>query len=99
MGSINPLGTSQTNQSSQQTTSSQPSQQLGETDFLNLLVTQLENQDPLNPMDDTQFVTQLATFSSLQQLISINNGVTELANASQAAGSTASSNASVQGTS
>ena len=42
-------------------------QQLGEKDFLNLLVTQLKNQDPLKPVDNQQFVAQLAQFSQLQQ--------------------------------
>lgn len=37
------------------------------TTFLQLLVAQLKNQDPLTPMDGTQFVTQLAQFSSLEQ--------------------------------
>ena len=40
--------------------------QLGEDAFLKLLTTQLKNQDPLHPMDDTQSVAQLAQFSSLQ---------------------------------
>ena len=35
--------------------------------FLKLFVAQLKNQDPLNPQDGTQFVTQLATFSQLEQ--------------------------------
>jgi flagellar basal-body rod modification protein FlgD len=35
--------------------------------FLRLLVTQLANQDPLNPADGTQFVTQLAQFTTLEQ--------------------------------
>ena len=42
------------------------SQQLGEDAFLKLLTTQLQNQDPLKPMDDTQSVAQLAQFSALQ---------------------------------
>ena len=41
-------------------------QTLGEADFLSLLTTQLANQDPLSPMDDTQSVSELAQFSSLQ---------------------------------
>jgi flagellar basal-body rod modification protein FlgD len=40
--------------------------QLGPTAFLQLLTTQMSNQDPLNPMDDTQSVSQLAQFSALQ---------------------------------
>jgi flagellar basal-body rod modification protein FlgD len=40
--------------------------------FLQLLVAQLKNQDPLNPTDSTQFVTQLAQFQQLEQ--SVNNG-------------------------
>ena len=40
--------------------------QLGQDAFLKLLTTQLQNQDPLNPMDDTQSVAQLAQFSSVQ---------------------------------
>ena len=42
-------------------------QQLTQDDFLKLLTTQLSNQDPLKPMEDTQFIAQIAQFSSLQQ--------------------------------
>lgn len=48
---------------------------IGSTDFMNLLVTQLKNQDPLNPMDNQQFAVQLAQFSQLEQLVSINDKV------------------------
>ena len=37
--------------------------------FLRLLVTQIRNQDPLTPQDPTQFISQLAEFSSLEQLL------------------------------
>jgi len=42
-------------------------------DFLKLLIAQLQNQDPLQPMDNQQFAAQLATFNSLGQLIEIND--------------------------
>lgn len=43
-------------------------QALGKMDFLNILVTQLRYQDPLNPMDDKEFIAQLAQFSTLEQM-------------------------------
>lgn len=45
---------------------------LGQQDFLKLLINQLQNQDPLNPMDSQQFAVQLAQFSSVEQLLQIN---------------------------
>lgn len=48
-------------------TSSAPSKEL----FLQLLVAQIKNQDPTNPTDSTQFVSQLAQFSELEQVIAI----------------------------
>ncbi len=57
---------------------------LGRDDFLNLLVTQLQHQDPLNPMDSTDFTAQLAQFSSLEQLTNMNGQLKDLT-ASQAA--------------
>jgi len=49
-------------------------------DFLNLLVAQISNQDVMNPMDNTEFVAQLAQFSSLQAMTDL----TELAMQAQA---------------
>jgi flagellar basal-body rod modification protein FlgD len=43
--------------------------------FLKLLVTQLKNQDPLSPQDSSQFVSQLASFSSLEQMTSMNKSM------------------------
>lgn len=48
-----------------------PQNAIGKDEFLRLLVTQLSNQDPLEPQDGTEFVAQLAQFSSLEQLILI----------------------------
>lgn len=56
---------------------------LGLDNFLTMLVAQLENQDPLNPMEGTDFSTQLAEFSQLEQLISLNESITSLADAYQ----------------
>jgi flagellar basal-body rod modification protein FlgD len=53
--------------------------EFGKDEFLKLLVAQLKNQDPMNPMDNQEFVSQLATFTSLEQLMSINKGVSKLA--------------------
>lgn len=54
------------------------SSELDKDDFLTLLVVQMQNQDPMNPMDDKQFTSELAQFSSLEQLTQINAGVTSL---------------------
>jgi len=55
---------------------------MGKDDFLTLLVAQLENQDPLNPDDATEFTAQLAQFSSLEQLFSLNESMENLVAAS-----------------
>lgn len=47
--------------------------QIGIQDFLRILVAQLGNQDPLKPMDNQEFVTQLAQFTSLQQTQEMND--------------------------
>ena len=60
--------------------STSQSKALNKDDFLNLLITQLQNQDPLNPTDSTEFTAQLAQFSSLEQLGNVNDNLTELKN-------------------
>jgi flagellar basal-body rod modification protein FlgD len=52
---------------------------MGKEDFLKLLVAQLQNQDPLSPDDPTEFTAQLAQFSSLEQLFSLNKSMDNLA--------------------
>ena len=58
-------------------TGSSSSQLVSEQAFLQLLITQLQNQDPLSPADPTQFVSQLAQFSSLEQMSQLNASVTQ----------------------
>jgi len=93
------------------TNSTQPSsangiqpQQITTQDFMTLLTTQLQNQDPSNPVDPTQFVTQLAQFTTLDQVSQIDNLLQELvqgalgASASQTAAGTGANSQSPSGT-
>lgn len=64
--------------------------------FLQLLVAQLKNQDPLNPADGVEFLAQLAQFSSLEQLMGIRSEVKALRNEAAAAGSESSSGVPAQ---
>ncbi len=48
---------------------------VSEQTFLQLLVTQLQNQDPLNPQDASQFVAELSSFSSVEQLTSLSTSM------------------------
>lgn len=53
-------------------------------DFLNLLMTQLQNQDPSSPMDANSFTSELVEFSSVEQQISTNTNLTQLLQLTQA---------------
>lgn len=51
---------------------------MGETQFVKLLVTEMQNQDPLNPMDGKELAVQLAQFSSVEQLMNVNTKLDDL---------------------
>lgn len=66
-----------TNQTS--ATSASKKNEVSKEDFLKLLISQLQNQDPLKPLDNQEFAQQLATFNSLEQLIGVNQKLGSLA--------------------
>lgn len=77
IGAINnsaPTTPASTNTNSSAAAAKKP-QSLGKDEFLKLLIAQLKNQDPLKPNDGTEFVAQLAQFSSLEKLISIDENI------------------------
>ncbi|WP_087972904.1 flagellar hook assembly protein FlgD [Oceanobacillus rekensis] len=55
-----------------------PSAELGKDEFLKILMVQLQNQDPTQPMDDTQFISQMAQFSSLEQMMNMTKSIDTL---------------------
>jgi len=61
-----------TQQNGQSASAIQNRAELGKNEFMNILVTQLRFQDPLRPMDDREFIAQLAQFSSLEQMQNLN---------------------------
>lgn len=66
---------------SQSSTSSSSTQTLNEQDFLQMLVTELKNQDPTNPLQSTDLAAQLAQFSSVSELQTLNSNVQNSTNA------------------
>ena len=55
-----------------------PMKTLGQNEFLELLVTQMRNQDPMKPMSDTEFIAQMAQFSNLEQTKEMSGDIKEL---------------------
>lgn len=52
-----------------------PSPELGQNEFIKILMTQLQHQDPLSPMDDTEFIAQMAQFSTLEQMMQMSSSI------------------------
>lgn len=65
-----------------------PKNALDKDDFLKLFVTQLQNQDPLNPKDGTEMASQLAQFNSVEQMINFNKGLERVEAAQKSSNST-----------
>ncbi|HOV69359.1 MAG TPA: flagellar hook capping FlgD N-terminal domain-containing protein [Clostridia bacterium] len=65
---VNPIQSTRT-----EYTESNNRSRLGKDDFLKLLVAQMRNQDPLNPMDDRETISQMAQLSMLEQIQELNN--------------------------
>ena len=84
-------GASSTTPSSSGTSGSDATEQT----FLQLLVAQLQNQDPLSPQDSTQFVAELAQFNELDQTIGIRQDIeSQMSSSASTSGTTSSSTSS-----
>ena len=87
IGAINPRASALAQQALAQQAEEQPAPTLGANEtvdqqqFLTLFITQLQNQDPLNPLDVNGLTSQLAQFSSLEQLYGINGAALAAAGA------------------
>ncbi|GAB6988917.1 flagellar hook capping FlgD N-terminal domain-containing protein [Paenibacillus pini] len=57
---------------------SKSTQTMGKDQFLSILMKQLQNQDPMQPMEDKEFIAQMAQFSSVEQLMNISNQLTTM---------------------
>lgn len=75
-----PIAGVSTMSTSQNTTTAAGMNQLGQEEFLKILIAQLSYQDPLNPMDDRDFIAQMAQFSSLEQMMQMNKAIENMAN-------------------
>lgn len=60
------------------TSDRKPKNQLGKNEFLKILVAQLRNQDPLNPLEDKDFIAQMAQFSMLEQIQNMNSELSSM---------------------
>ena len=56
----------------------EPNNDLGKDAFLKILITQLSNQDPLDPLKDKDFIAQMAQFSTLEQMTNMNKSIDQM---------------------
>lgn len=73
-----PTSASTTSSAGTDVQSRMPVKTLGQEDFLKLLVTQMTSQDPMNPQKDTDFIAQMAQFSSLEQAQTMQSDLSQL---------------------
>lgn len=78
MTTVNNVISGLTGSTTSSSTKSNTSTALGQDDFMTMLIAELKNQDPLNPMEGKDFAAQLAQFSSLQQLSNLNTTMSTL---------------------
>jgi flagellar basal-body rod modification protein FlgD len=85
------MDTSSTSGSQSSSSTDSSTGDITSSDFLTLLVSELQNQDPTQPTDPNAYITQLVGVNSLQQLIQINSGLTSIEPTSTAATGTTGS--------
>lgn len=78
MAAISSVSSASNNAQSTDATSRLTPKTLGQDDFLKLLITQFTNQDPLSPMKDTEYVAQMAQFTSLEQAKTMTSTMTQM---------------------
>jgi flagellar basal-body rod modification protein FlgD len=79
----NVTGTTTATTSTSATAPTNPQASLGKDDFLKLLTTQLQHQDPMNPVDDKDFMGQMAQFSALEQTTNMAEALDKLSSSTQ----------------
>ena len=87
---LQPYDTTNTNNSTSSSTSTTGG--LNPNDFMTLLVSEIQNQDPTQPMDPTTFMSQLVELNQLEQVTQINQAVQEYLAASTTSGSAPTTN-------